>query len=327
MNNILFAAKAVLPILLLILSGTLFAASQKWDKTFFKKLNTVVFRVLFPVNLFYSVYSIETLSVINAKMILYIAGSTFVCMAIGWVAAAAFIPLREQKSVIIQAAFRSNIAVIGLALVASVSTANKAEASAFASLSICVGSIINNFAAVCLLSSYADAKGGIKRKLVGSLTNPLVVGSLLGLACLCIRPYIGNFRLSNLFPSAFSAISSLSKASSPMALFCLGGVLDFGAARGIGKSITIGILLRLLICPLIVIGTAVILKGPLKLTTIEMPGLVAYTAAPVAISSAIMVQEMGGDTQLANHLVVWSSVISVFTLFLFIIALKSIGML
>ena len=86
-------------------------------------------------------------------------------------------------------------------------------------------------------------------------------------------------------------------------------------------------LLRLVISPALVVGTAVLLRKPLGLTVTEMPAILAACASPVAVSSAVMTQEIGGDDQLASHLVVWTSVFSMLTIFLLVYFLRSIGAL
>ena len=46
---------------------------------------------------------------------------------------------------------------------------------------------------------------------------------------------------------------------------------------------------------------------------------------PISISSVPMVQEMGADSKLAGQLVVWTTVVSGFTIFLISFILKAIG--
>ena len=48
---------------------------------------------------------------------------------------------------------------------------------------------------------------------------------------------------------------------------------------------------------------------------------------PVAVSSYIMAQQAGADGQLAGQLVVFSSVLSIFTLFVTIFILRTMGLL
>ena len=75
------------------------------------------------------------------------------------------------------------------------------------------------------------------------------------------------------------------------------------------------------------IGLCLLLREPLGVTTVEMPSFVAVFASPVAVSSAVMVQEIGGDDQLASQLVVWTSAVSMATIFAIVFALRTIGAL
>lgn len=89
----------------------------------------------------------------------------------------------------------------------------------------------------------------------------------------------------------------------------------------------LGTALRLVICPVAVIAIAVALRQPLGLTSLEMPTLVAISSTPVAVSSAVMAQEMGCDDQLANQLVVWTSVLSMVSLFCIIYVMRTLALL
>ena len=110
-------------------------------------------------------------------------------------------------------------------------------------------------------------------------------------------------------------------------LFVLGTRLNLGAVHSILPQLTMGVLLRLVVSPLLVIGTAVLLRDPLGVTNIELASLVAVSATPVAVSSAVMVQELGGDDQLASQLVVWTSVLSLFSIFAIVYTLRAVGLL
>lgn len=48
---------------------------------------------------------------------------------------------------------------------------------------------------------------------------------------------------------------------------------------------------------------------------------------PVGVSSAVLVQSAGGDVKLANQLVVFTSILSMFTLVLVISVVKGLGLL
>ena len=110
-------------------------------------------------------------------------------------------------------------------------------------------------------------------------------------------------------------------------LFVLGTRLDFSAVKELLPQLTLGVSLRLVVAPLVIIGGALLLRGPLGLTTVEMPTLVAISSTPVAVSSAVMVQEIGGDDQLASQLVIWTTALSLVTVFCIVYLLRTFGFL
>ena len=106
--------------------------------------------------------------------------------------------------------------------------------------------------------------------------------------------------------------------SSPLALFALGGTLQF---KAIGKNLrylvpTLATKLILLPLALVAIAYALGLRG------VELFLVIAVFATPVASGSYPMAQNMGGDGELAGQLVFLSTVISVFTLFGWIFVLR-----
>ena len=96
------------------------------------------------------------------------------------------------------------------------------------------------------------------------------------------------------------------------------------------KEITVGTLGRIVVAPALGIGVAVLLSrysGLVRFGVDEYPALVALFGSPVAVSSAIMAGEMGNDEQLATQLVVWTSLLSVVTVFCTVCLLLAAGLL
>ena len=82
--------------------------------------------------------------------------------------------------------------------------------------------------------------------------------------------------------------------------------------------------------PLLGIGGAILLSqysGILSCGVNEYPALIAMFGSPVAVSSAVMAGAMGSDEQLATPLVVWTSLLSILTIFAQVCVLMSIGLL
>ena len=106
-------------------------------------------------------------------------------------------------------------------------------------------------------------------------------------------------------------------------------LIDYSAVKGLFKEIAATTVFRLLIAPVIGLGTAIALTraGILHCGLNEYPAMVALFGSPAAVASAIMATEMGGDEQLATQIVVWTSLLSIVTLFLIICVMMALGYL
>lgn len=332
-ETFLYAFRAICPILLTIALGFAVRRMGKWDEKFFKALNQLSFHIFLPANLFINIYGIEDLGRMNWPLMLYLLAGVMMSVGLGFVAARLFIPRRDQKGVLIQACFRSNQAILGL----PVAQALGGEAAmAFASLSISLCVPIYNVLAVLILTCYgseAEKKVSGRALLKKIVTNPLIIACLAALLLVLLRQVMAQvsgeqiFFLRDRLPSLYQAMSSLAKIASPLMLFTLGTGLDFKETGTLLPQLSLGVGIRLLVSPAVVIGIALLLKDVLGITSMEIPTLIAVTASPVAVSSAVMVQQMGGDDQLAGQMVVWSSALSMLSIFLIICVLRSLGAL
>lgn len=332
-DTLFFSLHAIMPILLLIVLGYLVRRFGSWDGDFFKRLNGLGFHLFMPVQLFRNVYDIEHIADVNWRLILYLVASIFLCLGAGVLAARLFVRDHEQKGAIAQATFRSNQVLLGIPLANAL---GGQTALSFASVATSLGVPLYNILAVLVLTCYNKNKNEdtlLHAMVLRALKNPLVLGAMSGFVVLIIRHFLPQvdgvpvFTIRNQLPSLYTAICDISAVASPLMLFVLGTRLDFRAFSGLLPQISLGVALRLIVSPALVIGIALLLQEPLGLTTAEMPTLVAMFASPVAVSSAVMVQEIGGDEQLANQLVVWSSLFSMFTIFCIVFTLRSLGLL
>lgn len=332
----MFSFNAVMPILLLVLLGFILRKINFASDDFFKTANKMVFRIFLPILLFYNVYEIETLSDINWPGVIFSVIIVLILFVIGVAAGTLTAKNRDQIGVISQNAFRSNYAIIGISLAASL---GGSSATAFASVITAVLIPLFNFLGVIVLSYYSDSekKPGVKETLLRTLKNPLILGVSFGLVVLLIRSFIPTsedgslvFSLSRDCPFLMGAVENASKVASPFALVILGARFDFSAIKGMFKQISVGVLLKLVVAPVLGLLSAFILTkyvGIINITSNEYPALIAAFGSPVAVSSAVMVNEIGGDDQLATQLVVWTSVLSMLSLFVTVFLLKSVGLL
>lgn len=332
-NIFMYAFNAVVPILLLVLLGYALRRIGFAGEDFFKKANALVFRVFLPLLLFCNVYDIESLSDVHWGDVGYIACVVVVLALIGTVLARLFVPERLQKGPFIQCVFRSNCAILGIPLAEAL---GGTAALAFTAVATAVTIPLFNTLAVIVLSYYADKKPSVKATLLRTLKNPLILGVAAGLLVLAVRSFLPQtadgapvFSLERDCKFLFSALRMAAQAASPLALVVIGARFDFSAVRSLLRPIAIGTVCRIVLAPALAIGGAVALTqwGVLQFTPVEIPALVAVFGSPIAVSSAVMVGEIGGDDQLASQFVVWTSAFSLFTIFVTVFLLRSFAYL
>ncbi len=333
LDTFVFALRAILPILLVILLGYAVRRFGPWPEDFFKTLNGLCFRLFLPIHLFCNIYALQDLASVNWRVIGYLFGGILFSLAVGVAASRLFVRERRQKGVIVQSAFRSNQAILGIPLASALGGEG---ALAMASLATSLFVPLFNVLAVVVLTVYSEEEGkkcSLRSLLRRVVTNPLIIGCVAGILAVMIRQFlpavdgVAVFTIQNQLPSVYAALNNISKVASPVMLFVLGTRLNFASVPGLMPRLSLGVLIRLVICPLFVVGVSLLLRERMNLTATEMATVIAVSCTPVAVSSAVMVQEIGGDDQLANQLVVWTSVLSVITVFCIVSLMRFMGFL
>ncbi len=331
------AFNAVVPIVLLILLGYLLRRNGFIDKNFVKVGNKLGFNVCLPTMLFVNVYCIESVESIRWDVVLYCIPMILVIFLLCMATVGHTTKVPERRGVILQASFRSNMAIIGMSLS---STLGGPEAVAVAAIVSAFSIPVMNILAVVALSIYLEGEGNqktsVKSILLNIVKNPLIIAIFLGLVCLVSRAmqikFFGEvvFSLSRDLKFFYTCLTNLKAIASPFALLILGGQFEFGAAKSFWREIAAGTLWRVILAPLIAIGFAIFLSSHTSILNFgvnEYPALIALFGTPVAVSTAIMAGQMGNDEQLATQLVVWSSIASIATMFLTVCLLMAGGYL
>lgn len=336
LSNFRFAFDAVMPMLILIGLGYWLHRRNYFDASALKKMNNFVFTYGIPFLMFNNVYMLDRVGDIPLELMGFVLISlviiTTLCLGVACIST----KQKNQRGVIMQVGFRSNFAVIGAAMAAAL---GGAEGSKIAASLQAPGIIYFNIAAVVCLSAFSEKPNSsinVKAILKNIITNPLIIGLFAGTVCLLLREIIPRngqgsliFSLSGNLPSLYSAINSLAKMSTPLVLVLLGAQIDFHSVAGMRRKVVIGTALRLIVVPAVGFGLALWAQriGVLVLTPAIVSALLAFYGAPVAVAGAVMAEEMGGDGALARQYVVWTTTLSLFTLFGWIVLLRTMGML
>ena len=333
---IVTAVNAVFPIVGLILLGYILKRVGFLSQGFIKNGSKLVFTVALPSMLFINVYDIGSFGEIPWSFVLYCAGIVCLLFAVGFAVATVGTKVPERRGVLWQCAFRSNFAIIGMPLAASL---GGAQAEAVAAIVSALVVPMFNILAVIALSVFVsgnEQKGPTFRSFLKSIIkNPLIIGVALGLLCIGIRVlqqrFLGEvvFSLRNQLKPLYTVLVNLKSMTTPLALIVLGGQCEFSAVKGMFREIAIGTLVRIVLAPVTAISGALLLAhiDLISCGAGELAALIALCGSPVAVSSAIMATEMKNDSQLASQLVMWTSVFSVLTIFLTVCILMATGFL
>ena len=285
------------------------------DRKLIKQTNAIVFKIFLPCMLFYNVYQSDIGAEIHSriKLCIWAAGGLLILFVLLCLIVPKVVKQENQQGVVIQGIFRSNYVIFGVAVVQNMYGVKSTTTAAILSAILVP---MYNFLAVVALSIFGEKRETDWKKIILDIVkNPLIISSVLGI----IFSLLG-IRL----PTAVdTTVQDLAKLSTPIAFMILGGDLDFSKVRGNLKVASVVLTIKLVILPLIMIPM-IVMMGYRDADLLS--GLLAYQT-PVAVSSYIMAQQAGADGQLAGQLVVFSSVLSIFTLFVTILILRTIGLL
>ena len=316
MDNIIVSFNVIAPVFFLMVLGYfLVNYTSLADGKLTKQANAIVFKIFLPCMLFYNVYQSDIGSEIHSRIRLCIwaAGGLLILFVLLCLIVPRIVTQENQQGVVIQGIFRSNYVIFGVAVVQNMYGPKSTTTAAILSAILVP---MYNFLAVVVLSIFGEKReNDLKKIILDIIKNPLIISSVLGI----IFSLLG-IRL----PTAVdTTVQDLAKLSTPIAFMILGGDLDFSKVKGNLKTAFVVLTIKLVILPLIMIPM-VVMMGYRDADLLS--GVLAYQT-PVAVSSYIMAQQAGADGQLAGQLVVFSSVLSIFTLFVTIFILRTMGLL
>ena len=299
---------AVVPIFLIMALGCLARHLGAIKREDVPKLNRLLFRYFMPVMLFYNIYTSDLSGAVQPKLLIFAAGGVLLEYALAF----AYVMLTEKdtakRGVKIQGIYRSNFVIIGLPLATALVPG--ADAGPVVVLISVVVPMFNAIAVVTL----ELFNGNRPKHILGNVCkNPLILGTVVGIAFQLLGIHLPEALLST--------IKQISAATNPMMLFMLGAFFQWGGIHKYIKDLVEVCLGRLVIRPGIFLTAAYFLG----IRGIAFAGMIAIFGSATAIASFTMVQQMGGDDELAGDIVVSTSALCCFTMFAWSLIFKSLG--
>ena len=312
MENFLLALNVVLPIFFIMTLGFLLKKVKMVDEHSLNIMNKLVFRVFMSTLLFLNVYNIGDLSVLsmdNLKLLGYAFIIILVVLFIAWLIYMPKVKDKRKLSVLIQGVYRGNFVLFGLAIVDSI---YGKEGLATVSLLTIVVIPTFNVLAVIILEYYSGREISKLKLLKQVIKNPLIIATLLGIIFIILK--------INIPKPIYKTLSDISKIAIPLAFIVLGAELEFGNMVKNIKYLISANILRLIGNPLITVGVGKLVG----FQGIELVALLSMSACPTAVASYTMAKEMNADGDLAGEIVATTSMLSIFTIFCWVLILKNL---
>lgn len=313
MENLIFSLNATIPIFLMMLLGMLFRKLGWMDEVFAAKMNKFVFLVPLPVLLFEQLATVDFSEVWDIKFILF----CFVVTAISITISTLISLLWKDRSVkgeFIQATYRSSAALLGIAFIQNIyGTAGMAPL-------MIIGSVpLYNIMAVVVLSVFKPGnnsfdKALVKKTLKGIATNPIIIGIVAGFVWSALKLPMPSI--------LHKTVSSIGATATPMGLMSMGATFELRKATSKMKPTIVAVFMKLVgFCAVFLPVAAV-----LGFRNEELIAILVMLGSATTVSSFVMARNMGHEGTLSSGVIMMTTLLSAFTLTMWLDVLRSFGL-
>ncbi len=310
----MYVVNTLAPVFLIIILGVLLQKISFLSPQLSRESNRLVYWVGLPCLLFNETATVSIASGSALRVSLVLVVGCFGCIILAYLISRLLHLSGSSEGAFVQAAFRGNLAYIGLPVV-SYALSQAPDTSAVASLSgeqlqsLAVLSfaplvpLYNAMAVLVLVTGSHRSQPSPWLTLLRSIvTNPLLLACLLGLGWtatgLLFPPWLDN------------TCQTIGQMSLPLALLSIGVSLATTRVSGQVALSVLATLLKVAGAPLL----GVLLANWMGLSAAERTIALLYLACPTAVASYIMAEQLGGDETLTSSTIVLSTLLSALVL-------------
>lgn len=310
MSAFLYSFNAVAPIFLVTALGYFLRRVNAVSEAFVAAGTKLTFTVAIPCMVFINILDSRIDQTFDLKLTIFAVVTTLVMVGLLALIVPRFVPDPPAYTAYIQGAFRSNYLIIGFALIDALDPSSLAKAA----MLLCIVVPLANIVSVLIL---AHAKEERNRRQVWRCiyTNPVIIATALAFFCSLL-----HLQLPEVLRQPLSMLSDMTL---PLSLLTLGAAISFRHGYANPRQVLSAALIKVLFIPLLFMPLAYWLgfRG------IDLMLCLILFASPTAISSFPMAYQMGADHRLAGMIIAFSNTFAIFTLFIFIYALRLLGMI
>lgn len=314
----LYSVNTIVPIFLIVVLGWILKNKNVLDSSFFAGADKFVFNIALPTMLFLDLAETGDISSFNFTLVAFCIGSVLAVFVLLCVFVPLFCRDNAKRGAAIQGIYRSNFAILGTSVV--INMFGDAATGSLASV-LPVTVITFNVLAVIALSVFAPKNKKLstadlfKTIILNIVKNPLIIALVIGILFL-----LTGLKLPTILDGSLGYISD---STLPLALMSLGANIEPKHIKESFLPAIISSLCKTVIVPLAVVTVAALIgfRG------IDLGVILILFSSPTAVSSYIMAKTMGSDHNLASQILLYTTVLSVITMFIGIFIVKSLGLI
>jgi predicted permease len=313
LQTLLQTLEITLPVILLVVLGVVLKAREAIDERFIAAASRLVFNVSLPVLMFMAIVTANASLESHGALVVFALSAALLAFALTVIVARVVKVSTLQYGAFVQASFRSNLGIIGLALCIN---AFPVEGALLGAIILAVVTPLYNFLSVWVL---AGGDVGWKDQIIATAKNPLIIA--IALAALV---NVSGFTLPQF---ALSTGSALAAMTLPLALIGIGGSLvlpklSLPKQEGRNNVTLLSVALKILILPSLIIMVAVVsgIRGP------ELMVLAIMFSSPTAAAAFVMASAMGADEKLTANVIAISTLGAAVSMTSFIYVLNLSGL-
>lgn len=311
LQNFVICVNAVIPSAIYLIIGIILKVTHVVSDEDVKKFTHMVFITLYPFIMFDNLYGKSIGENFDMLLVVYSVGFTVLQIAVTWLVVYFIEPEDRNRGTLIQAAFRSNIILMGLPV--GINLFGKGNVTQVALVILFVVPLYNVMSVV-VLERFRGGRADPVKMVKKVLTNPIIIGAMVAGVVMILH--------IDLPGPIEQTVGTLSDCTAPIAMILLGASLDMSGFSSDRKKIALCVGAKIVIWPALGIAGAVLLG----FRDVALIAVLLMLAAPTALASYAMSESMGGNGKLAGELVVASTALSCFTIPVFLFILKTNGM-
>lgn len=314
MSNLVFSLNATVPIFLLMVLGYVLNRIGWFDDTLAEKVNTFVFRIPLPVMLFVELAKIDIREAWDTRFVLFCFATTCLSILIAW-GLSFLVRKKSSRGEFVQAAYRSSAAILGVAFISNI------YGNAGMAPLMIIGAVpLYNIMAVVVLELSNPEHQGIEKGVMGKtikgvLTNPILIGIVIGIVWSLLRFPVP--RIADKF------LTDLGNLATPLGLMAMGATFDFKKATGEIRPAIGATLMKLFGFGILFLPAAI----ALGFRNEKLVAILVMVGSATTVSSYVMARNMNHEGTLTASTVMLTTLFSSFSLTFWLWLLKTFALI